>query len=141
MKRLSGLALAGALVLAACLPGTASPEPSVVPIVLRPAPENPGIGCDAVPSPWKFFIIRIDAFADDQVWAVNDKQGRMNVFWERGFIGGSSAVPIVVDPDGQVVARDGERIDVPEAAWPDLHGHFVCPGLDAIYILVAPFPD
>jgi hypothetical protein len=124
--------------LAACASAPGSPEPSVVPIILREAPD---IGCDAVPSPWKFFVIRIDALAEDQVWAVNDQAGRMNTFWEKGFTGGTSAVPVVVDPEGQVVARDGERIDVPQRDWPDLHGHFVCPGLNEIYILLAPFPD
>lgn len=110
-----------------------------MPIVLRAAPDN--LGCDAVPTPWKFFVIRVDASADDQVWAINDKGGRMNTFWERGFMGGTSTNPVVLDPDGQVVARDGERIDVPDAAWPELHGHFVCPSLETIYILLAPFPD
>jgi hypothetical protein len=45
---------------------------------------------------------------------------------------------LVVDAFGRVLARDGTRIDLPEAAWPSLNGRFVCPGTDAVYITDQP---
>lgn len=47
---------------------------------------------------------------------------------------GTSTDPVVYDSHGIVVARDGTRIDLPEASFPTLAGHFVCPSQDAIYV-------
>lgn len=80
--------------------------------------------------------IHIDPSANDQVTALTDTNARLKTFWAQGFVGGTSAGPVVGDPDGQVVARDGDRINLPEAAWPRLHGYFVCPSEDAIYVLL-----
>jgi hypothetical protein len=134
--RLLALLVAG-LVAVGCSPAASvSPTPTATPIVLRVAPDN--LGCDAVGFPWKLFTIRINPLIDgDQVWAVTDTGQRMNTFWSRGFVGGTSEVPVIVGPNGQVVARDGEQIVVPEdGQWPRLHGYMVCPGSDAIYILL-----
>jgi hypothetical protein len=42
----------------------------------------------------------------------------------------------VRDPAGQVIAADGEALPIPEGAWPRLHGYFVCPSADALYVLL-----
>jgi hypothetical protein len=44
----------------------------------------------------------------------------------------------IVDRFGLVIARDGTRIDIPEAAWPALAGRFVCPGPTAVYVTDRP---
>lgn len=86
--------------------------------------------------PYKAATIRIDPTAVDPVWGETDTGARLDVFWAKGFVAGTSADPTIVDPTRQVVARDGEKIVVPEGAWPRLHGHFVCPGPSALYVLL-----
>lgn len=122
---------------AACTPGgagTAGPSVAIIPIVLREAPQN--LGCDSIPPPYRSATIRIDAAAAEQVWAEADTGARLEVLWSRGFIGGSSAEPAVADPAGRIVARDGERLVLPKAAWPRLGGYFVCPSTTALYVLL-----
>lgn len=100
------------------------------------------MGCEMPAIPFKYFTIRIDAFADDQVWAVTDTLQRMDLLWDRGFIGGTSANPVVIDQFGRVVARDGERVDV-SGPGPEFHGNFVCPvaRVNKIYIFSPAAPD
>lgn len=112
---------------------TAEPSVAVIPIVLRDAPPN--LGCDSILPPYRSATIRIDAAAAEQVWAEADTCARLEVFWSRGFVGGTSVEPVVADPAGKVVARDGEQIVLPEADWPRLGGYFVCPGTTALYVL------
>lgn len=114
--------------------GTAEPSAAVDPIVLRAAPPN--LGCDSILPLYRSATIRIDRSQEEQVWAEADTGERLDVFWSVGFVGGSSAEPVVSDPAGKVVARDGERIILPEADWPRLQGYFVCPGTTALYVLL-----
>ena len=129
--------LAVAMLGGACAPGsgaTTEPSVAVVPIVLREAPPN--LGCDSILPPYRSATIRIDALMAEQVWAEADTGARLEVYWSRGFIGGTSVEPVVADPQGRMVARDGERLVLPEADWPRLGGYFVCPGTTALYVLL-----
>lgn len=134
---LAAVVFAGILV-GACGPApagsTAPPSAVVSTILLREAPAN--LGCDAMGVPYRSATIRIDASAAEQVWAETDTGTRLDMFWARGFAGGPGSEPVVVDPEGQVVARDGEQIAIPDGAWPRLHGYFVCPSSTAIYVLL-----
>ncbi|MEK6720256.1 MAG: hypothetical protein AABZ33_06235 [Chloroflexota bacterium] len=104
-------------------------------IRLWPAPAD--LGCDAIPAPYRSFTIRIDPTAVDQVWAITDGGVRLWTSWAPGFRGGSAGDPVIRDPAGEVVARDGELVALPDGDWPRLHGYFVCPSPDAIYVLRA----
>lgn len=84
--------------------------------------------------------IQIDVEAADPVTAVTDAGSSLKTYWSRGFALGlaTDAVGdwVVRDPNGQVVAGQGERLDIPAGAWPRLHGYFVCPTADALYVLL-----
>ena len=103
-------------------------------IVLRPAPF--GLGCDAIPAPYRRVTFRIDPAAADQVWAVADTGATLPTYWEAGFVGGTTSDPVVRDPEGKVILRDGDTLAIPVSAWPDLHGYFVCPSQSALYVLL-----
>lgn len=128
--------LAMTVAVGACTPTAGesnAPSGSATPIVLREAPAD--LGCDAIGTPYRSLTIRIDAAATDPVWAESDTGARLGTFWSPGFVGGTSADPVVRDAGGAVVATDGEVITIPEAGWPRLHGYFVCVGLDDLYVL------
>ena len=78
---------------------------------------------------------RIEPEAPDPVLAVDRRGATMHVFWSPGFVPGTLDDPVVRDPAGQVVARDGERLTVPPTGFPKLHGYAVCFG-DGIYVLL-----
>ena len=103
-------------------------------IRLNVAPAN--LGCDAMGEPYRSFVIRFDPDAADQVTADSDDGAPLQTFWSAGFVGGPVGDPSVLDPDGNVVARDGEEVVIPDGQWPRLHGYFVCPSPDAIYVLL-----
>jgi hypothetical protein len=111
-----------------------SAAPGEVAIELRPAPAN--LGCDAMLPEYRSVSIRIDALADDQVWAVTDRGASLLTYWSAGFRGGTSLDPAVADAAGVIVARDGDVIVIPDGAWPRLGGYFVCPASSAIYVLL-----
>jgi hypothetical protein len=77
-----------------------------------------------------------DPGAADPVTAVSDQGRALKTFWAAGFVAGTPDDPVVRDPDGEVVAQDGDVLEIPEAAFPELKGHFVCPSEDALYVLV-----
>ena len=129
-----------AILVGACgLGGSASPSAAptssapVQVIALNRAPAN--LGCDAMAVPYRRVTFRIDSAAEEQVTVITDGGDQLRTLWSDGFIGGSSEVPVVLDPGGRVVARDGDVLEIPDAAWPRLHGYFVCPSPDAIYVL------
>jgi hypothetical protein len=103
-------------------------------VQLNVAPAN--LGCDAMGVPYRSLTIRIDPAAADQVTALTDDNAPLKTFWSAGFVGGPLDDPVVLDPDGNVVARDGEVVVIPDGQWPRLHGFFVCPSPDAIYVLL-----
>ncbi len=133
MRRRLATATATLLIASACS-NTPSPSPSSIPITLRAAPSN--FGCEAVGVPYRSVTFRIDATADDQVIAVADTGGSLQTFWSAGFAGGSSDDRVVRDPAGSVVARDGQVLPIPARAWPRLAGYFVCPYVNAVYVLL-----
>jgi hypothetical protein len=79
---------------------------------------------------------RIDPEAPEAVVAVNDRGIVRPVLWPHGFIAGTTDNPVVMDPAGLVVLRDGDRL------WkssPSLHGRYdVCFG--GGLIVVWPYP-
>ncbi len=77
---------------------------------------------------------RIDPTATDQVMAVDETGMRHEVWWPPGFQGGTSNDPVVRDPRGLVVARDGEALAIPEDGFPVLHGYSVCAGNGGIWV-------
>ncbi len=99
------------------------------------APAN--LGCDAIGVPYRRVTFRIDATASEPVSAVANTGTLLHTFWSAGFQGGSADEPVVRDPAGRVVATNREVLAIPDGAWPRLHGYFVCPGPDALYILLA----
>jgi hypothetical protein len=112
---------------------SASASASASAIALRLAPAD--LGCDAMQAAYQGVTFRIDPTAAEQVTAVTNLGGRLLTYWAAGFRGGTAADPVVWDPAGNVVARDGEQLAIPVGAWPRLHGHFVCPSTDALYVL------
>lgn len=122
------------IVVSACA-NQPSPPPAVspIPITLRVAPAD--LGCDAIAAPYRSITFRIDATAPEQVVALTNTGASLSTFWSAGFVGGSSADPVVRDPSGSVVARDGEVLPIPEAARPRLAGYFICPSSNALYVL------
>ena len=115
-------------------PPSASVQGVAVPIVLRPAP--PDLGCDAIAPPYRTVTFRIDASAAEQVAAITDTGAQLSTFWSAGFRGGSSVDPVVRDPAGAVVVVDGDKLTIPDRAWPRLAGYFVCPSNNALYVLL-----
>jgi len=135
--RLRIVCVAVSLGLAGCASppsSTVAPTETAIPIVLRAAP--PDLGCDAVGVPYEQVRFRIDATAEEQVLAVADTGAVLRTFWSLGFLAGSSAEPAVRDPAGQLVVADGDVLVIPDRAWPRLHGHFVCPSIDALYVFL-----
>ena len=128
--------LVAALGVAGCA-GQVQPSPStpaVGGIQLRPVQGD--VGCDTIQMHYRTATFEIDAAAAEQVTAVTDTGLRLRTFWSPGFQGGSEADPVVRDPLGQVVAADGDVLDIPVGAAPRLHGYFVCPSMDALYVFL-----
>lgn len=118
-------------------PSVPSPGPSQSgadgTITLRAAPAD--LGCDAMPVAYRRVVFQIDPAAEEAVTAQTDTGKSLQTFWSAGFVGVTDG-PAVKDPSGQVVAANGEGLDVPEGALPRLHGYFVCPSDNALYVLL-----
>ncbi len=87
------------------------------------------LGCDSIGwpdeiKPYTSLTFRIDPGAEDQVRVVSDTGRELVTYWEAGFVPGSATERVIRDPDGQVVAQDGEVV-VLHPGW-QLHGHFTC---------------
>ena len=102
-------------------------------MTLRAAPAD--LGCDAMPVAYRRVVFQIDPAAEEPVTAQTDTGKSLQTFWSAGFVGVSDG-PVVKDPSGQVVASNGEGLDIAEGALPRLHGYFVCPSDNAIYVLL-----
>ncbi|HET9083969.1 MAG TPA: hypothetical protein VFN41_06150 [Candidatus Limnocylindrales bacterium] len=118
-------------------PSVSSPGPSQSgaegTMTLRVAPAD--LGCDAMPVAYRRVVFQIDPAAEEPVTAQTDTGKSLQTFWSAGFVGVTDG-PAVKDPSGQVVAANGEGLDIPEGALPRLHGYFVCPSDNALYVLL-----
>lgn len=134
--------LALSLSLVACATGpvpTASPVPTpggspsapTGDVELRRAPA--GMACDAIGVPYRSVTFRLDPAATEPVVAVTDGGAILRTFWSEGFAARDGRI---VDAAGVVVIADGDTLAIPAAAWPRLGGYFVCPGPDALHVLI-----
>ena len=136
--------MAVAVLVAAC--GSAGPtlQPSVAPPLapvpaesgpvfqLNPAPAN--LGCDTIGVDYREVTFKVDPAAADPVTALANTGTVLRTFWAAGFIAGAPN-KVVLDHFGAVVVTDGDKLAIPEGAFPRLSGYFVCPSPDALYIL------
>jgi hypothetical protein len=135
--------LARSIALAALVAGCGSATPTTspgspaaasgAPIQLNQAPAD--LGCDTIGVDYRQVTFRIDPAEAEQVAALTDTATVLRTFWSAGFQGGSATDKVVRDATGAVVATDGETLAIPAGAFPRLHGYFVCPSPDALYIL------
>ena len=139
--RLSILAGILAVVAGACAggaspaPTTPGSSPTAAPgaLVLDRAPDS--TACDAIGVDYTSVTFHIDVTATPQIWAVADTGTSLLVRWVSAFGAGTGTEPTVVDGSGAVILEDGDTLDLPEAGWPDLHGHMVCPGPSSLTVL------
>lgn len=130
MSRIVWLAAAAVLILACASGATPSPSPSSAAVIaLNRAPAD--LGCDSIGwpedvPPFAGLRFRIDPAAADHVTAESDTGVELEVEWVPGFEGGAADERVVLDPDGQVVLRDGEVIELLPAANAELHGYPLC---------------
>ena len=120
-------------------PPDLGPDPS---LQATPAPTlhvqtNDGKVCRLAALPPGPVTFRIDPSAPpaEQVVAVDVRGRSERVIWAEGFTGGTLDDPVVRDPAGAVVARDGEQF----LLTPDddrLHGYQVCAGSGNLYVLL-----
>ncbi len=109
------------VVLEACAPAANRLE-------IRTAQDPEACPGAALPVPFHF---RIDPVAEDQVIAIGNDGSVFPVYWAPGFVGGEVADPVVRDPNGIVVARDGEVVE-----GPLLHGYTICATGNSLKILL-----
>jgi hypothetical protein len=74
---------------------------------------------------------RIDPLAEEHVVAIAEDGRTYLVGWAPGVEAGTITDPVVRDPNGVVVARDGDVI-----VEPLLHGYPVCATGSALYVLL-----
>ena len=98
--------------------------PTPVPIRLRLFDGN---SCNLAGFPQRL-TFRIDPLAAEQVTAVDQSAAVYEVWWPEGFRGGTSDEPVVRDPLGRVVVRNGQELPIPERGFPNLQGYSVCSG-------------
>lgn len=114
-------------------PGASPSAPAATTIVLDRAPAN--LGCDTIGVGYRSITFFIDPTQTPMVWAVTDRGERLGVKWDDSFTGAPIASPGVLDKSGAIVASNGEVLLIPQAAWPNLHGHFVCPSTETVFVL------
>jgi hypothetical protein len=119
MKK-TALALIASLALASCVESAR--------LTIRTVPDPEACPAAALPVPMRF---RIDPLAEEQVVAIARDNRTYLVWWAPGFEAGFVTDPVVRDPNGEVVARDGEILE-----GPLLHGYTVCATGDSIYVLL-----
>lgn len=115
-----------AVVVVAC--GPAQPSSTAEPLVIREA--NPDL-CPAAALPPAPAHFRIDPAADEHVIVIGADGQQYRVAWAPGFVPGTIEDPVVRNPSGAVVARDGERLEGARH-----HGHQVCSGSGSVYVLL-----
>jgi hypothetical protein len=98
----------------------------------------PNTGCDTIGVDYRTVAIRIDPASNPQVWAETDTGLRLVIRWSNGFTARGGAEPVILGPDGLVVAANGTNISSPEGRFPELAGYFVCPGTTSIGVYETP---
>ena len=116
-------------------PPASAPAGSGVAIQLQQAPAN--LGCDTIGVDYRVVTFQIDLASTTQVTALANSGLVLQTFWAAGFRGGTADNKVVFDPTGAVVVTNGDKLEIPQGAFPRLHGYFVCPGPEALYILAA----
>ena len=134
IRQMRSIALAALVAACGSATPTTAPASPGAPIQLRQAPAD--LGCDAIGVPYRQVMFRIDPSAVEHVSAITNTGAALRTFWSAGFRGGSADEKVVRDPSGAIVAADGEVLGIPQGAWPRLHGYFVCPSRDALYVLI-----
>lgn len=135
MPRISAsIVLLGALS-AGCASSDTPPQSAAAGMPLRVTTGD--IGCDTIGISYRSVMFEIDPAAFDPVTAITDQGMSLRTYWSPGFVGGPPEDPVVRDPDGQVVAADGDVLPVPGDAYPRLKGYFVCTAPDALYVFLA----
>jgi hypothetical protein len=124
MKQIALAMIASIIFIACASQSTAQPAR----LTIRTAPDPNACPAGGLPVPMRF---KIDPFAQEQVTAIAFDGRRFLVWWAPGFQAGDVTDPVVRDPKGVVVARDGELLEGPR-----LHGYNVCATADSIYVLL-----
>jgi hypothetical protein len=125
-------------VLAVLLTGCGEPDPSN-PAATFAQLSYPGGECPLVGAADVTF--RIEPYAGEPVMAVQDDGMALRVRWPQDFAAGTYDDPVVRDPAGRVVARDGQRLIAPAQGFPHLPGGWaVCFGGGAIWVQNRPLP-
>ena len=93
-------------------------------------------GCMLAATP-RLVTIRIDPTAAEQVVAIEPNGAQYHMWWSRGFVGGRAEDRVVLDPNGAVVAFDGQVLTNPPDGFPELRGHTVCAGSGSLWVFLA----
>jgi len=137
------IALLAALAVAGCAssnhgdptaPPSTTPGPGV--IILQHTPAN--AACDTLAVDYRSVTFFLDPTAETNVWAVTDRGARLAVLWDASFVGGPVLDPSVKDKTGAIVVRNRDVLQVPQGAFPNLHGHFACPSTSSLWVFDAP---
>ncbi len=118
----------------ACSPGPTPPTVPTPALRLRYFPPDQVCFFGGVPPRLTF---RIDPAAEEPVLLEGILGRRYLVWWADGFHSGPAGNPVVVDPTGLVVARDGDLLITPGGGIAELHGYKICAG-EAIYVFLEP---
>jgi hypothetical protein len=82
---------------------------------------------------------RLQPEAPAPVVAVTDRGEALEVLWSPGFVADTlSGDPVVRDPSGRVVARDGDRVTVAQMGAPEILGFRACFGRGVYALLPTP---
>jgi hypothetical protein len=97
---------------------------------LRESP--PDLGCDAIGIEYTTITFRIDPTASEPVTAITDTGVSLQTHWAAGFRAGTADERVIRDPNGQVVAKDGDVVP----ASGQLGGYFMCLGPESLFVLL-----
>jgi hypothetical protein len=116
-------------------PPASAPAGSGAAIELQSAPAD--LACDTIGVDYREVTFQFDPGSTTQVTALANTGLVVRTFWSAGFRGGTADNKVVFDPTGAVVVSEGDKLAIPEGAFPRLKGYFVCPAPEALYILAA----
>ncbi len=84
--------------------------------------------------------LRMDSTAGENVLAIGRDGTTYLVWWSNGFASGQPGDTLVLDPTGQVAARNGDILVNPGRGFPRLHGYAVCFGGGSFLVLARALP-